>query len=1841
MESKDPRLLAKAPIKASVARKHALKQEALMNAAALADGAISLIQEDVKPSKVQRMASTSSAALAGNQFKIPKQPVSSVVVAGRYYASNFLSISQRSSSPLIYLSKAVELCKNKQYDEAYKTVLQFFTTDICVITSRVYFEAAKLICIILKEGALQKEELIDIGFECLQYMVCNTNSNLELWSELKVLFELPLENRNLFSTDYDIHLMKLVDSAIAQNSFDTSCNVYIFKMLQGNLNSGVRERRSSAFRTLVRLIGNDGVNATPTLFLKNYLRDMARHYDGVMREISIKLLEQFAKLNVISVDFYPIIKDLCCDSSVETRRIALRVLLKVATKYPEEKVKSHKNFDVRLTDEAFAIVCNAFNDSDRLVRTEAATVIGEFRNVSMNYLLQTLDKKLISEMINSNDNNEKTSIFINQWSLGNSLADDMPIESNTEEGRAWITSQACGAFVTALEDEFMTVRKGAVKSLGILAKDHPRIAALALDHLADMFNDEIDQVRLDAISALTPLLVHGKISKDQLITICTVLDDAMPDSRLALHELLCKANLQNSRCLLLLYQRLQQSLTRFPQDKNSIYKCCAYLGRRHADFVQGIIYKILDIHPIFDLVERTLQDAAHVSTIIMVFNATMECDVLANLLPEYMKRQYKTLNFSMPEIVPHIRAFESEAQSNYTTEIGKVIPMWVKEFFNAMFIEIHTLIELPNTAEATNMFDEFLIQFKKAMDFDEGISANIRYWYKLTKIVRDFKFFVLIPDTEHPSTVETLGNDLIHNIRDIEISFTNQHQEPHLLGIEIAFITHCLISIRSGSQKINVIFGELKQFHDKMVTMIESLKGLKSKGMKKICNDLVRCHERWDVHEDVEEEGAFVEIRSDEGTLIEILNILKSYNLNVSMECLSYGETMRIRTAHIEEPSKQSEEAQRAYEKMTKTINFVTLLKNFNEKDLDHYCVRLNYPNDSTALIKPLSNEFHKVDESTTRVRTRLNILFDESWYDVANITIQNGYLVTHENEISNEGEIVISNAGLFMPLHDSHKREKLIFLLRVEGEEDVESTTLKPLEIDFSNADNLPDKSRLLFYDYLFKGETFVYEEKSGLKKGIRGGSIEAYYKLNIIHHDLNGHMLLQLSLGECLVGDCNAEDVPDIFLDVIQGYNHLVGYYVKLKEGQRLKWSFLNGISSILANPAKAGEGEVQVVTIPQGVCRYEWKRPEDKRFTRSLGNCNIAGERNSTLFNGFNMNYNQEIIYHQNKKYDGDMVVIKGKENYDIKSPFHSDFRFKVESSVHIEIENRTKKFMDRLCDKRHTPGECAEQTFGATFIGGTWKEIKAKFDGEKGMKEEIKFNEFIDMYRDELVEHHKSDLFGLLVSAGVSASFDEFKAAFMEPKNDRILRSIVDIVAAVGDQIALKVAREVIGIGSVDLLNRFIESFAFTTRLSDQVLKDVQSWIDELEDGDLQRRLYRTLGLLLRRKCDFSVSSKNACEKGKDVVVNKYIETVKAFRCKKRALKTLSPLKNVESVIEFSKTFICTKKHALTIEILALQILKDIPEKSWTSDISDKLVRVFRNTCPQKQSIESRTLAADILLGKVTENQNIGTHFLRTEQVLTKDIENWNYFYSSVSDSRNFDEDNHEFWVKIRNFKVFKENYGKRSVNGFSGKRTDKLSIWQNVKINLEDKDLFENDGSHALSQTKLTAKLNRKAREFTILDFSLDGKLTFVDLDLPKEKFMERTSMLKFYKSTQYLLSGFNIHNEFSFFTNVRSFIHGNSIHNKLAFTLSGTINLYSANHHHGIVDSKTRLSTGLSKEIEGKCIQLVEDKKEIEQFTIIHRFDNKNRTYILRKNQWQGVCHKPLSNQMIKHCNSL
>lgn len=68
------------------------------------------------------------------------------------------------------------------------------------------------------------------------------------------------------------------------------------------------------------------------------------------------------------------------------------------------------------------------------------------------------------------------------------------------------------------------VRIAAVEALCKLARSSPSFAEKCLDFLVDMFNDEIEEVRLQSIHVLREISTHITLREDQLDTVLAVLE---------------------------------------------------------------------------------------------------------------------------------------------------------------------------------------------------------------------------------------------------------------------------------------------------------------------------------------------------------------------------------------------------------------------------------------------------------------------------------------------------------------------------------------------------------------------------------------------------------------------------------------------------------------------------------------------------------------------------------------------------------------------------------------------------------------------------------------------------------------------------------------------------------------------------------------------------------------------------------------------------------------------------------------------------------------------------------------------------------------------------------------------------------------------------------------------------------------------------------------------------------------------------------------------------------------------------------------------------------------------
>ncbi|KAH8344879.1 hypothetical protein KR067_009787 [Drosophila pandora] len=342
----------------------------------------------------------------------------------------------------------------------------------------------------------------------------------------------------------------------------------------------------------------------------------------------------------------------------ETVRLeALRLVYMLGNRHPDYVIASERQQeDIRMIDAAFSKVCEALCDLSLQIRVLAAELLGGMTAVSREFLHQTLDKKLMSNLRRKRTAHERGARLVTsgEWSSGKRWADDAPQERLDARSISIIASGACGALIHGLEDEFLEVRTAAVASMCKLALSRPDFAVTSLDFLVDMFNDEIEDVRLKAIYSLTAIARHIVLREDQLEIMLSSLEDYSADVREGLHLMLGACRVSTQTCLLMVVQKLLDVLSKYPQDRTSTYACMRKIGQKHPHLVMAVTVHLLYVHPFFETPERDVEDPAYLCVLILVFNAAEHLVPIISLLPTATHRHYAYLRDYMPQLVPQL-----------------------------------------------------------------------------------------------------------------------------------------------------------------------------------------------------------------------------------------------------------------------------------------------------------------------------------------------------------------------------------------------------------------------------------------------------------------------------------------------------------------------------------------------------------------------------------------------------------------------------------------------------------------------------------------------------------------------------------------------------------------------------------------------------------------------------------------------------------------------------------------------------------------------------------------------------------------------------------------------------------------------------------------------------------------------------------------------------------------------------------------------------------------------------------------------------------------------------------
>ncbi|VDK63460.1 unnamed protein product, partial [Onchocerca ochengi] len=728
------------------------------------------------------------------------------------------------------------------------------------------------------------------------------------------------------------------------------------------------------------------------LWLEKLLSKMVEDRDSRVRIAAVKGLSTMAASGrLLNFSIYQQVKNLCENSSKTVRTEALYILKIFADYRPETEIIGRNGAKLRLVDDAFATVCHAINDVEVTVRATAARLLGDFQQVSDSFLDQTLDKKLLNAMRMSKTRDgaskkplayglrRRRSQATSEWSTGKKLGEDVPVERFDEEQASIISSGACGAFVTALEDEFMIVRQAGVYSLGQLAADRPFLAAAALDHLADMFNDEIEQVRLDAVRALTPLVVHGILQKEQLDTILTVLDDAFPDSREALRVLLSRSTLGTPDCLRYAIKALLNCMRRFPIDRQSIFKCMSDLGRRHATFVQLLSDELLELHPVFDITEPAVDDQFYLAKLILILNAASAHDPVCSLLPPFVVRHYKFLRCSMPLLVPTIEAFSDDnASSTNNLSINKKL---TKAGERTRALLEHTY-EMMQEASQSRSYEQRMTEKKLLLkdmnslcEGDEGVAGTAQFLSCLLKILMQCELSVKI--LSYDGDLQTALNAVDEGLRLLE-RVDNDFSSVDKVMLATLEEFHFQLSVL----RLAALFDIKPGAYTNAAQLIEA----EVFRFKERCRSLAVSPSESMAEVLIGIERLFVATQTKKFISGSSLTALfQSHSVLLQKKFASLG-SISIKWAQIVEPSETPSEPIRFVVGLPLGISINILLHNFSKNDISRFRIKADYPDRSSTLFCPRESDFKEIAAQTYRLLCKVLVQADNLWSDSARV---------------------------------------------------------------------------------------------------------------------------------------------------------------------------------------------------------------------------------------------------------------------------------------------------------------------------------------------------------------------------------------------------------------------------------------------------------------------------------------------------------------------------------------------------------------------------------------------------------------------------------------------------------------------------------------------------------------------------------------------------------------------------------------------------------------------------------------------------------------------------------------
>lgn len=217
---------------------------------------------------------------------------------------------------------------------------------------------------------------------------------------------------------------------------------------------------------------------------------------------------------------------------------------------------------------------------------------------------------------------------------------------------------AAGAFVIALEDQFMTVRSAAIKSLLKISLARPEFAFNAKALIIDTFNDEAHEVRQLAIEALHDISAEHPLEFDitHLESVLCLLDDGTASLRHVTRRLLHVFRFPDTESLLRTVRCLYSAVKKYSEDLEEICECLAAIGRNQAQLAAACLPPMLKLDRFYMMQEPRVDDLYYGLKMILLYNAATVVTELAEEFPAFSYKHYTYFQLAFPRHIPSFRS---------------------------------------------------------------------------------------------------------------------------------------------------------------------------------------------------------------------------------------------------------------------------------------------------------------------------------------------------------------------------------------------------------------------------------------------------------------------------------------------------------------------------------------------------------------------------------------------------------------------------------------------------------------------------------------------------------------------------------------------------------------------------------------------------------------------------------------------------------------------------------------------------------------------------------------------------------------------------------------------------------------------------------------------------------------------------------------------------------------------------------------------------------------------------------------------------------------------------------